>query len=148
VLPNEWKRIVVNLASTVKQLRTLLGWSQQKLADRAVTSQGLISRMEAGQAADVPFHSVVVVVRTLAMGMAAIEVPLSPSAKALIEFCQANSAFVTASPPDPDLVTMARILNRLSPRHRKALVQLVKAAAELVSVTDNSPPVNTELWHG
>jgi transcriptional regulator with XRE-family HTH domain len=148
VLAEEWKRIVLNLASTVKQLRILLGWSQQKLADRSVTSQGLISRMESGQAADIPFHSVVVVIRTLAMGLAAIEVPLSPSAMALIEFCQANRAFITASPPDPDLVTVARILNRLPSKQRKAFVQLAKAAAELVSVTDNSPPVSSELWHG
>src|SRR4030095_14699707 len=56
MLTAEWQRIVEVIGTTVHELRGLLGWSQQELADRAVTSQGTVSRLEAGTGPGGPLH--------------------------------------------------------------------------------------------
>src|SRR4029450_9723236 len=73
MLSAEWQRIVEVIGTTVHELRGLLGWSQQELADRAVTSQGTVSRLEAATVPGVPLHSVVVVLRALAAGADALQ---------------------------------------------------------------------------
>lgn len=134
MLADEWSRIIVAVGVTVRDLRTLLGWSQQELADRAVTSQGTISRLESGQHADTPFHSVVVVMRTLGAGATALDLTVSPTTRALLTFAQSiNPTFEVVEPPDPNLVRIARTFNRMLPRQRVAFMRLVSAVADLAS---------------
>src|SRR4029453_14131229 len=77
MLTAEWQRIVEGIGTTVHELRGLVGWSRRELAARAVTSQGTVSRLEAGTVPGVPLHSVVVVLRALAAGADALELEVA-----------------------------------------------------------------------
>jgi transcriptional regulator with XRE-family HTH domain len=137
VLADEWREIVSALATTVRQVRKLLGWTQQQLADHAVCSQGAISRLEAGHCANVPFHSVVVVLRTLAAGAAELQVPLSPTAAQLLAFAPSlNGGFHAIEPLDPDFAYIAQTLQHLPPRHRPGFLAIVRAAAAALGDAD------------
>jgi transcriptional regulator with XRE-family HTH domain len=100
----EWHELVAMLGMTVRKVRKLLGWSQEELAKQAIVSQGTISRLERGMCDSVPFHSVVVVFRTLAAGAAARQLPLSPTATQLLAFPASLNGDVTAiAAPDADV---------------------------------------------
>src|SRR5262245_52983246 len=88
MLATEWNRVVAAIGESVKSMRGMLGWSQQQLADRAVTSQGTISRIESGNHADLPLHSVVIIIRTLASAATNMGLAVTPATRALITFVQ------------------------------------------------------------
>ena len=130
MVADEWNQIVAALGTTVRDVRTLLGWSQQSLADQAVVSQGTISRMERGDCTWIPFHSVVLVLRTLAAGAAAMDLPLSPTAAQLLAFAPSmNGAFTATESPDPDLTYIAQALRRISRPRRVQFLTIVRDLA-------------------
>jgi transcriptional regulator with XRE-family HTH domain len=133
VLASEWNRMIVDLGLSVRDLRTTLGWSQDELAKRSVVSQGAISRLEAGGHSGIPFHTVVVVLRALALGATDLQTPLSTGVRALITFTQAFDVGITPS-LDPGLVTLTRLYHRLPVPIRPALVRFVDSAVHLREV--------------
>lgn len=127
MLAADWQDVVTTLGTTVRDLRTLLQWSQQDLADYAVVSQGLISRLEHAKCAAIPLHSVVVVLRTLATGAAQLNVTLSPAVTHLLTF--ATNGPIRIADADPDLVILARALTTIPSRHRPHFMAILRAAA-------------------
>jgi transcriptional regulator with XRE-family HTH domain len=139
MLAVEWRGITTALGATVRELRELLGWSQQELANRAVVSQGTISRIEAGTHAGLPFHSVVVVGRSLAAGAAAVKLAVSPVARSLLNFVVAlDHEFSLIEPMDPQLVKLVRAYQCLTPGQRAALADFVTATVALEAVHDHT----------
>lgn len=144
MLAADWPQTVAMLGTTVHKVRKLLGWTQEQLAKQAGVSQGLVSRLERGACAAVPFHSVVVVFRTLAAGAAAMELTLSPTATQLLAFLPSlNGAFAAIEPlkpPDPDLAPIARMLQRIPPSRRAEFLAIVRAAAAAFDDADEPAP--------
>jgi transcriptional regulator with XRE-family HTH domain len=129
VLADQWQEVVTALGTTVRDVRKLLGWTQQQLADHAICSQGAVSRLETGQCAAVPFHTVVVVLRTLAAGAAALDIPLSPTTQQLLAFAPSlNGEFVVID-PDPHLVYIAQRLQHMPRPVRAHFLAIVRAVA-------------------
>src|SRR4029450_2521677 len=145
MLSAEWQRIVGVIGATVRELRLLLGWSQTELADRAVTSQGTVSRLESGRVPDVPLHSVVVVLRVLAAGADELDLELSPPVRTLLTFAQTvNPTFLVTAPLDPSLVRLLQIYHRLGPTQRLRFVEFLRATAAFVDgapVREESVPL-------
>ena len=128
MLATEWNKIVVAIAESVKNVRFLLGWSQQQLADRAVTSQGTISRIESGNHADLPFHTVVIVIRTLASAATSMELVVTPATRALITFVQSvDASYSVVTPIDPELRDLLAVYHGLTSSEQIAMVRLVRA---------------------
>ena len=126
MLASEWQRIVALLGDQIAELRSLLGWSQTELADAAVVSQGTISRMESGSHPGVPFHSVVVVVRTLGAAADKLALGMSPFASTLCDFADACDAPRLVEPPlDPALVQLVDQWWQLSDTQREAVVDMI-----------------------
>lgn len=136
MLAEDWHQIVATLGTTVRDVRRMLGWSQQQLADQAIVSQGAISRMEAGHCGAVPFHTVVVVLRTLAAGAATLHVPLSPTARQLLAFAPSLNGAFAAIDPDPDFAAIAQTLQRLTRPNRARLLAIVRAVATALGESD------------
>jgi transcriptional regulator with XRE-family HTH domain len=130
MLASEWQQIVTTLGTTVREVRKLLHWTQQELAAHAVVSQGAISRLETGHCAAIPFHSVVVVLRTLATGAERLQIPLSPTAAQLLAFAPSlNGGFRAIAPLDADLAYIAQTLQRIPRPARPHFLAIVRAAA-------------------
>ena len=145
MLADEWQQIVDALGTTVRDVRKMLGWTQQQLADQAVVSQGLISRLEAGHCAAVPFHSVVVVLRTLATGAATLDLPLSPTAAQLLAFAPSmNGSFTAIDAPDPVFAEIAHTLTRIPRRYRTGFLAIVRAAAATLTAADSADPLGDD----
>jgi transcriptional regulator with XRE-family HTH domain len=124
VLRAEWQKIVIAVGDSVKEARTLLGWSQAQLADRAVTSQGTISRIESGNHDNVPFHSIVIVFRTLAVGLENMSLTVSPTARSLMSFVQdLNPEFTVVAPVDQSLVDLIHMYHGLNRAGQEAFVR-------------------------
>jgi transcriptional regulator with XRE-family HTH domain len=140
VFAEEWTQVVGALATTVRDVRRMLGWSQQQLADQAVVSQGAISRMETGRCGAVPLHTVVVVLRTLAAGAATLQVPLSPTAAQLLAFAPSlDGGFSAIEPLDPDFVYIAQTLGRIPRSRRTDFLAIVRAVAAAFDADDPAP---------
>jgi transcriptional regulator with XRE-family HTH domain len=124
----EWAALCGALGVAIRELRSVLGWSQQALADRAVTSQGTISRLEAGTAAGVPLRSVVVVLRALAAGTAALDLEVAAAPRALLGLVQTlDGGGALRTPLDPRLVRLVRAFHRLPGPQQAALAQFADA---------------------
>src|SRR5262245_27518090 len=134
MLAAEWRRLIGRLAASIRETRTLLGWSQSDLAARAVVSQGAISRLESSKHSDFPFHTVLVVLHALALGVTELDIPLSAPIRFLLAFMQGFDGSITIAPPDPGLVTLARAYHHLSDPGRRALVALAQSAAAFKEV--------------
>jgi transcriptional regulator with XRE-family HTH domain len=124
---SEWKHIIQELGITIRRLRSLVGWSQQKLADRAVMSQGAISRLESGHCLVIPLHSVITVMRTLAPALKEMGIEVSPGAQAMISFSQLP---LEAQNVDPDLVWVSRSLREMTPRQREVFIKTMRPLVE------------------
>ena len=135
----EWNAIVKVLASTVKDLRQTLGWSQDKLGKRAGTSQGGVSRIESGNMQKVPFHTVVAICRALDVGAKTLDTPLSGWTTALLDFTRTANGEVM-QPMDPDLAYISRAFNKMGPNHKAAFVELTRAAIKLVEAHEPRQP--------
>jgi transcriptional regulator with XRE-family HTH domain len=138
---DDWNAIVLTLGTTVRDVRKLLGWTQQYVADHAGISQGLISRLERGESAAIPFHSVVVVLRTLAAGADAMHLRLSPIAQQLLSFAHMNGTLMTIDLPETDLAAIAQALRRIPRPRRAAFLSIVRAAAVALGDEDDAPPI-------
>lgn len=109
-------------------MRLLVGWSQQQLADQAVTSQGTISRIESGQHADLPLHSVVIIIRTLASAATTMGITVTPATRALITFVQTvDPSYSVVTPVDPELQDLLRVYHSLTNAEQIAMVRFVRA---------------------
>ena len=136
---DEWISVIKTLAKCVRDLRITLGWSQQKLADRAGTSQGGISRIEAGEGLVVPFHTVVAIARALAVGARSLDTPLDASTEAMLAFAGAATGDIT-QPVDPDLEYISRVYNNMGPNHKAAFMEIMRAVVHLVEAHEFRPP--------
>lgn len=130
----------------VRNARMLLGLSQDQLARRAATSQGTISRMEAGHHLDLPIVSIARVVGVLAAALPGISDALPRSHTALFAF---GRAFPTASqptnslPPDPALRRLLRAYHALSPPRRALFIEIVlPLATHLAAIPWRPDPTN------
>jgi transcriptional regulator with XRE-family HTH domain len=141
VAADDWRAIVLTLGTTVRDLRRVLGWSQQYVADHAGVSQGLLSRLERGESAAVPLHSVIVVLRTLAAGADAMHLRLSPIAQQLLSFAHMNGTLMTIDLPETDLAAIAQALRRIPRPRRAAFLSIVRAAAVAFGDEDDAPPI-------
>ena len=131
MLARDWAHVVGGLGTTVAELRELCGWSQQALADRSGTSQGAVSRLEAGHATEISLRTVVCVLRALGRGIGALEIIVAPPVHALLV---ASEALGTVGPVvvlDPELVAFVRCAHRLSPAARVALRQFIVAVGAI-----------------
>lgn len=137
VLDDEWISIIKSLAQTVRELRRTLGWSQDSLARRAGTSQGAVSRIESGNTLNLPFHTVVVVSRALAVGAKSIQTPLTPETKALLEFT--GSTGDLTEPTDPDLTSIISLYQRMKPPQRVAFTAFFLATSKLLTNLREEP---------
>ena len=126
MLASEWNRMIVALGLSVRDLRTVLGWSQCALAERAITSQGSVSRLESGTHPEIPFRSVVLVLRALALGAHVANLPLSFPARSLLTFLQGFEVGITPA-VDPGLAALAQAYQRLSAPGRDALLHLIES---------------------
>src|SRR4029450_11833144 len=109
------------------------GRRRQHVADRAVTSQGTVSRLESGTVPEVPLHSVVVVLRALAAGADELALGLAPQGQALLTFAQTvDPTFLVTAPLDPSLVRLLQLYHRLGPRQRLRFVEFLHATAAFV----------------
>jgi transcriptional regulator with XRE-family HTH domain len=133
MLARDWNRMIEALGLSVRATRQTLGWSQADLAEKAVTSQGTVSRLESGKYPDLPFHSVAVIVRALALGATDLHMPLSTPVQSLVTFTQSYDLGICPS-LDPGLVTLARLYHRLPVPIRPALVRFADAAVHLTEV--------------
>ena len=141
MLRAEWAEIITAMSKATRDVRTMLGWSQQRLADKAVTSQGTISRLESGHVLDLPFRSVIIVLRALAAGVRAAELPLSPTAKSLMAFLETiNPSLVLTLTLDSDLSALIRLYHSLPESHRPAVIAFMQAAVALHERTRHWSP--------
>jgi predicted transcriptional regulator len=129
----EWRGVVATLGASVRELRRLIGWSQQHVADRALVSQGCVSRMEAGRCDQLPFRSVVAVLRTL--GTAAIQLDLTPTplTQQLLVFTDSLAGPVALVDPDPDLAAIVQQCTHMAPSQRALFRRFVRSAAALAA---------------
>jgi transcriptional regulator with XRE-family HTH domain len=138
VLAGEWKGIVAALGLSVRHLRHLLGWSQAELAQRAVSSQGAVSRLESGAYPDLSFHSVVVTLRALEQGAHAAAIPIVPPTRGLLDFAAGLDPHYRLARIDHDLARLVRLYHTLSPRQQTALVTFVNAFTRPPRKVDNT----------
>ena len=127
MLAAEWRALLRELGVGIRQLRRVLGWSQDGLAARAVTSQGSVSRLESGTCEHVSFHSLVVVLRVLDDGISQLDgVILSPPLQVLLTFARGFDGAVL-QPLDPTLVTLLTAYHQLAPAQQQAVARFVDA---------------------
>ena len=127
MLAAEWNALLRELGVGIRQLRHVLGWSQERVANRAITSQGSVSRLESGTCASVSLHSLVVVLRVLDDGISQLDgVILSPSLQVLLTFARGFDGAVLA-PLDPHLVTLLSAYHQLAPAQQEAVARFVDA---------------------
>jgi transcriptional regulator with XRE-family HTH domain len=133
MLAAEWRTTIKTLATSIRDLRHAVGWSQQALANRAIVSQGAVSRLEAGTKLNLPFHTVVVAARALAEEAPHLGLSLSPPAQALVAFAPFDGTLATSL--DPDLRALLRLFHGLPPRQRHALVVFLESTASYLADT-------------
>lgn len=133
----EWQGFIKALAETVRELRYMLGLSQNDLANHAMTSQGTISRIESGQHPDVPFITVVKILLTLSSDTRLTPEALKPPVRALLNFAEMIRQFglsvPSSSPSDPVFLSLLLAFQSLNQTQRRAFVRLVAPIAEFVA---------------
>lgn len=128
----EWPGVLKGTAQTVRELRGLLGWSQETLARQARLSQGAISRFETGLLEGVPLLTAVKLLTTLAAGAQAVALPLSPAARELLSFGALFAhPVVLTGPLEADLVQLIHAFHQLPEEPRKAVLRLIESATDL-----------------
>jgi len=126
------RELVATLGRYVKETRQLLGWSQQYVADQAMTSQGTISRLEAGRCTDVPLMSAIKVLIALAHSRQEITQGLPPPI-AVILTCAAELAPERAAPPpDPNFRTLLHTYHRLPPIRQATFIRMMLNVASML----------------
>jgi transcriptional regulator with XRE-family HTH domain len=132
----EWGGFIQAFAETVKEIRMMLGLSQQDLANRAMTSQGTISRVESGLHPDVPFITVMKLLLTLSSDTKLIPEALRPQTRDLLGFIDVLRPIVPglqASPPEPAFANLLLTLQSLTQTQRRTFVRLVIPIAKYVA---------------
>lgn len=130
--PVDWPLLVAGISRQLRAARELLGWSQEELAGRAQTSQGLISRMERGNCLQMPLLSVLKVFHAMRDALACLEGAGAPSARALAA-AAVELAAPSPRPLDPGLADLLRAYGNLSPAQRATFRRLVLPLAAVVA---------------
>lgn len=128
----DWPALVLALGRQMRAARTLCGWSQQGLANAAGTSQGLVSRMEHGDALGLPLLSVLKTLHALADAVPQLEGAAAPTARALLA-CVVEFSGPARPPLDPGLATLLRAYNALRPGQRATFRRLVMPLAAVLA---------------
>ena len=130
MLQSEWQKIVVAIGDSVKECRVLLGWSQAKLAEKAVTSQGTVSRIESGNHGDAPLHSIVVTFRALGTALHNMGLTVSPATQHLLDFArEIDPSYTVVASIDRELKELLDLYNSLAPKEQKDFVMLATSVA-------------------
>lgn len=123
MLSTEWREVVRTLAREARELRRLLGWSQEHVADLATVSQGAVSRLESGRMLNVPLHTVVVVMQVLVQGAEQVGIQLTAATYAFLspfEGCIVH-------PIDPTFASMLRVFHRFPIAQQAAFVTFLES---------------------
>jgi transcriptional regulator with XRE-family HTH domain len=133
MLTGEWRGIVAAVGLSVRHLRHLLGWSQHDLAERAITSQGAISRLESGHHLDVPFRTIILTLRALEQGARTASLSIVQPTRSLLDFAAGLDPSYALARIDPELGRLIRAYQSMSPPHQLALVAFVTALGAKVT---------------
>jgi len=138
-MADAWQTLIAQFAVHVRDMRTLVGLSQQQLAVRADTSQGAISRLEAGSHIDVPLLTILKVTSALADATAQVDGAIPRQIAALLGFA-AQFPHTHGGPlPDPALTQLLTAYHRLATPRRQAFVQLVLPLAHYLAAVVWAP---------
>lgn len=118
------------IAQKVREMRKLLGLSQDDLARRAGTSQGAVSRVEAGACEEMTFRIIVGVFVALAVELLPMRDALSPELDAVIGVVTGSFPLLVEDQAftvfrDPGLTLLVRGYTNLPPREQKRLVRVL-----------------------
>ena len=128
----DWRGLMHQIARAVRDMRGLLGWSQQTLAASARVSQGAISRMEGAPGESFPLYTAVKVLGALADAAHRHTLPLATATEQLLAFAALFRApLIVAAEVDHELVELLHAFHRLPAERRAAVLHLVAAANEL-----------------
>jgi len=130
----QWAAFIAALARDVRATRKVLGWSQMKLADVALLSQGTISRLESGDCLNAPFRTVFQALTTLAAACGPLEVAVPPRIRGLI----ADTS--DPIPLDPDFAALLHAYHDLPDRHRAWFVKMSTEVAQILTRATGDPP--------
>lgn len=125
------------IAAKVYAMRTLLGLSQQQLADKALVSQGAISRMESGECGAMPLRTIAAVFLALAVELMPLGDACTDEVRTLIHVVSGTFPMAVEDKHftvlhDPGLDTLLRIYNLFSERERVLFLGVIQPLAELV----------------
>jgi len=115
----------------VHAARALLGWTQLELADRSMTSQACVSRIERGTHVDLHFVSALRVARALGLALLQIQSAVSPTARRLCQLAE-DLATGPAPPPDPAFATLLAAYHALRADERATFLRLVLPIAAVL----------------
>lgn len=124
--PARWRLIMKETAKAVHDTRKLFGWSQEGLARKAGVSQGTISRLESGNCAAIPFHTIVSVLHELSKGISEVGLPISPAVQGLFTFVNPSLGPVVKA-TDANFASFAHAYHRCTPTQKHAVSQFLIA---------------------
>jgi transcriptional regulator with XRE-family HTH domain len=131
----EWAQWMRDLGLQTLRVREFLGLSQDQLARLAGVSQGAVSRLENGRGIATPLLVVARVTSALRQALSQMDPSLlSAEARRVIEsglsLPDVRTPFVAIDPAhDPGVEELLRLYHRLSERHRRQLLVVLRAAA-------------------
>jgi len=140
-----WRPWMLELGQQIRQLRRLVGLSQQELADLANVSQGAVSRLETARGLATPL--LIVVKINVALTAALTEFGATVSNAGLrhtsgvpdllrLPDAALGSDRVSCS-PDPTFDAFVRLFRETSVRHREGLLAIMRAA---IAALQEKPP--------
>lgn len=132
---NDWTRWMRDLGAQVLRVREFLGLSQDQIARLAGVSQGAVSRLENGRGIATPLLVVTKVCGVLRQGLSHMDRSfLSADARRVVEsgmrLPDVRTPFVAIDPADdPGVEELLRLYHRLSERHRRRFLAVLRATA-------------------
>lgn len=146
------RTLVRGLGRWVRNTRTLLGLSQETLASLAHTSQGAISRLEAGRSLDTPLMTYVKVVGALSQEIVLFRsvVPLAPYVADALAFASYMTPHGDFPPPISDAAfsTFLAHYASLSPANRQVYLTLTLPLVEYLSAKRSDDGQEQEFHQG
>jgi len=132
---SEWYTWVRELGRKQRRLREFLGLSQDQVAKLGGVSQGAVSRLETARGLATPMVIVLKINAALAHEFRRLQSTLAgPELREAIELHAALNPFTGAidlkdvpRPDDPQLEELVRLYRETPPRHREAVLSVVRA---------------------
>lgn len=129
-IEREWKDFTKAFGETIRELRELLGLSQQELANQALISQGAVSRVESGDHPGLPLVTVMKLLAAFSANIPSIADALRPEVKTLLSFAAALRPLGLKSEPlDPTFTSLLSAFQSLTQAQKRTFVRLVTPLA-------------------